>query len=219
VVALLMVTALGVLLAPSASASAAGGPSHRPQIVDAYPTGSSEKPRQVYLEARVRSAGRVWFLHGGRRFEAKRSGFSCENAKRQCRLWRARVPGDDNCRQFRVVARNGLGVRTHREDSCFAFAWPEEVPNRAAGRPCQRINNPYRGTRYEGSDLRRIRAFNMGCLRARRVVRGAHYKALGMPPYPTLRFRWNGWRVVGDIRGADDRYRARKGERLVRWVF
>jgi len=81
--------------------------------------------------------------------------------------------------------------------------------------------NPYPDTRYEGADLRRIRATGVSCRRARKVVRGAHRKALGLTP-PTSgvrRFKWHGWRVTGDLRPSSDRYVARHGGERVRWRF
>ena len=91
----------------------------------------------------------------------------------------------------------------------------------ASSKPCNRIVNPYDGTRYEGTDIRRIRAVRVSCRRARRVARRAHRKGLGMTPPPSgvRRYRWNGWRVTGDLRGNNDRYVARRGTKRVRWVF
>jgi hypothetical protein len=91
----------------------------------------------------------------------------------------------------------------------------------AATKSCAPVKNPYAGTRYEGEDLRRIRAIGVSCHGARRVARGAHRKALGLPPAPSgiRRFTWRRWRVVGDLRGASDRYVARRGGRRVSWVF
>ena len=91
----------------------------------------------------------------------------------------------------------------------------------AATRSCERIVNPYKGTRYDGADLRRIRATDVSCRSARRVVRGAHRKALGITPPPTgvRRFTYNGWSVSGDLRGSSDRYVASKRGMRVRWVF
>ena len=91
----------------------------------------------------------------------------------------------------------------------------------AAAKSCGRIANPYEGTRYEGSDLRKIRARGVSCRGARRVVRRAHYKALSLTPPPSgiRRFRWRGWRVTGNLRGASDRYVAKKGRKRVRWLF
>ena len=91
----------------------------------------------------------------------------------------------------------------------------------AIGKPCGKVENPYPGTRYEGSDLTRVRAVGVSCRRARRVARGAHRKALGItPPVSGVRhFRWNGWRVTGDLRGPSDRYVAKRGTKRVRWRF
>jgi hypothetical protein len=91
----------------------------------------------------------------------------------------------------------------------------------AATRSCAPIEDPYAGTRYEGADLRGIRATGVSCTTARRVVRGAHRKALGQTPPPSgvRHLTWNGWRVAGDLRGDSDRYTARRGSRRVRWVF
>ena len=91
----------------------------------------------------------------------------------------------------------------------------------AATRSCERVKNPYAGTRYEGSDLTGIKAVDVSCRRARKVARGAHRMALGVTPNESgiLRFRWNGWRVTGDLRGDSDRYVARRGGQRVRWRF
>jgi len=52
------------------------------------------------------------------------------------------------------------------------------------------------------------------------VARGAHRKALGIPPVaPIRRFTWHGWRVSGDLRPASDVYVARRGGRRVKWRF
>ena len=90
-----------------------------------------------------------------------------------------------------------------------------------AKQSCDPVVNPYEGTRYDGIDLRRIRAKGVHCPKARRVATGAHKKALGItPPVDGVRtYRWNGWEVVGDIRDDVDRYVARRRDRTVRWVF
>jgi hypothetical protein len=103
-----------------------------------------------------------------------------------------------------------------------AVAAPLPAPAQAATtKSCAPVKNPYAGTRYEGEDLRRIRATAVSCHGARRVARGAHRKALGLPPAPSgiRRFTWRRWRVAGDTRGATDRYVARRGGRRVSWVF
>src|SRR5688572_6695453 len=88
------------------------------------------------------------------------------------------------------------------------------APSAALGgsaRACKPVVNPYEGTRYEGTNLSRIRAIGVSCPVARRVARRAHRKGLGMPPPPSgiRRYRWHGWRVTGDLRPSSDRYVAR----------
>jgi hypothetical protein len=91
----------------------------------------------------------------------------------------------------------------------------------ADSRACDPIVNPYEGTRYEGTDIRKIRAVAVSCSTARSVARGAHRKALGMTPPPSgvRRFEWKGWKVTGDLRDDVDRYVAGRGGKRVRWVF
>lgn len=91
----------------------------------------------------------------------------------------------------------------------------------ASYRSCERVDNPYPGSRYEGIDLRRIRVLNASCPTARRVARRAHRKALGLTPPPSgiRAFRWRQWSVTGDLRGDSDRYVAKSGDRRVRWIF
>jgi hypothetical protein len=90
----------------------------------------------------------------------------------------------------------------------------------ATTRSCSPVVNPYAGTRYDGVDLTHIRATGVSCATARKVARRAHRRALGLPlTGPVKRFSWNGWRVTGDLRGAHDRYVARKGTHRVRWRF
>jgi hypothetical protein len=99
-----------------------------------------------------------------------------------------------------------------------AFAPPADA---AATRACARIVNPYPNSRYEGVDLRRIRADGVSCSKARQVARRAHRKALGLTPPGSgvRRFVWRGWRVTGDLRWSEDRYVARRDGKRVRWVF
>jgi len=87
----------------------------------------------------------------------------------------------------------------------------------AAPRSCGRVVDPYPDSRYEGVDLRRIRATGVSCDRARQVARGAHRKALGLTPPPSgvRQFGWHGWQVTGDIRGSSDRYVAKRNGKRV----
>ena len=95
------------------------------------------------------------------------------------------------------------------------------VASGAPTKSCGRVVNPYPGTRYDGVDLRRIRATGVTCRRARQVARGAHRKALGMtPPTSGVRhFAWQGWKVTGDLRGDTDRYVAKRAAKRVSWRF
>jgi len=91
----------------------------------------------------------------------------------------------------------------------------------ASARSCPPLVKPYPGNRYKGTDLHGIRARGLSCEGARRVVLGAHSRALGQTPPPSgvRRFTWHGWRVTGDLRPDTDRYLATRGGRRVRWLF
>jgi hypothetical protein len=91
----------------------------------------------------------------------------------------------------------------------------------ATSKACAPVLNPYPNTRYAGVALSHIRATGVSCATARSVARGAHPRALGHANSPDGfdRFTWNGWRVVGDLRPASDRYVATRGSRRVSWRF
>jgi hypothetical protein len=93
------------------------------------------------------------------------------------------------------------------------------APASASATSCADVSNPYPGTRYDDVDLTRITATGVTCTTARRVARGAHRRALGLPVAAVRRFTWNGWHVTGDLRGSSDAYVATKGDRRVRWRF
>jgi len=90
-----------------------------------------------------------------------------------------------------------------------------------ASTSCKSITNPYAGSRYEGVPLSHIRAKGVSCKTARSVVKGAHYKALGLTPPSdgVRRFGWHGWKVKGDLAGDSDHYTATKGSNRVTWRF
>jgi hypothetical protein len=94
-------------------------------------------------------------------------------------------------------------------------------PGAAAARSCDPIVNPYEGTRYEGIDLTEIEAKHVSCSNARRVVKKAHRKGLGLVPNADgyLSFRSDGWRVKGNLRPDSDRYRATRSDKRIRWRF
>jgi hypothetical protein len=102
-----------------------------------------------------------------------------------------------------------------------ALLLPAAAAHGATTRSCGSISNPYPGTRYEGADLSRIAATGVSCATARRVVRGAHRRALSLTPSPSgiRTFTWNGWRVTGDLRPSNDRYVATRRGTRVRWRF
>jgi hypothetical protein len=116
--------------------------------------------------------------------------------------------------------RKGAGIAVVLAALCCSAAPPAEGAQ-AQVRHCRPVLDPYPNTRYEGVDLTRIRTTGVKCRQARRVVRRAHYEALGLPPPLTgvRRFDWHGWRVRGDLRGDSDRYVARRDGKVVRWRF
>ena len=92
----------------------------------------------------------------------------------------------------------------------------------ATYRPCKPVVNPYAGSRYEGSDLYRVRALDVSCRTARRVARRGHYRALAAVPDASgfVRVTYRRWRITGDLRGDTDRYVAKAaGGKRVRWLF
>jgi hypothetical protein len=91
----------------------------------------------------------------------------------------------------------------------------------ASAASCAPVLDPYPGTRYEGVDLTKISAKGIACPRARKVAKGAHLKALGITPPPDgiRTFRWRGWRVVGNLRPASDKYTATRDGERVGWRF
>jgi hypothetical protein len=132
-------------------------------------------------------------------------------------VWCARVRRDIRAARGVVAARRLLAIGA----LAVAVGIGAASAQGAATVSCNRVVNPYPGTRYEGADLRRIRATGLSCTTARKVVRGAHRKALGItPPVSGVRhFTWNGWTVTGDLRGSSDTYVAARGSKRVRWVF
>ena len=104
---------------------------------------------------------------------------------------------------------------------CAFVSTGASSPEVASSRSCSPVVNPYAGTRYEGTNLRGIRAVGVSCSSARQVARGAHRKALGLTPTRSgvRRLTWNGWRVTADLRPAVDRYVATRRGQRVRWVF
>jgi hypothetical protein len=97
------------------------------------------------------------------------------------------------------------------------------APSAAADfKSCAPVRNVFEGTRYEGSDLYRIRAQAVSCRTARRVARRGTYKAEAAVPDSTgyVRVEYRRWRIVDDLRADVDRFRARAaGPKRVRWLW
>jgi hypothetical protein len=86
---------------------------------------------------------------------------------------------------------------------------------------CAPVRNVFEGSRLEG-DLYRIRAQAVSCRTARRVARQGTRRAVAAAPDPTghVRVSYRRWRIVDDLRGDVDRFRARSsGRKRVRWLF
>ncbi len=90
------------------------------------------------------------------------------------------------------------------------------LPASGLAAKCDPVVNPYAGSRYDGIDLRRIRATNVTCDKARKVVRRGHRKAL--LTYE-LKFKWHDWKIKGHLGGSVDKYRAKRGNARISWVF
>jgi hypothetical protein len=92
------------------------------------------------------------------------------------------------------------------------------APAAASADTCRPVHNlpELDGSRYEGTDIFRIRTVGVGCRRARRVAHRATIKGFrlgaAVPSY-----RWRRWRVERDLRGDVDRYAARAGAARVSW--
>jgi hypothetical protein len=72
------------------------------------------------------------------------------------------------------------------------------------------------GSRYEGTDIIRIRTVGVGCRHARRVAHRATVKGFRLGAR-VLSYRWRRWRVERDLRGDVDRYAAAAGAARVSW--
>jgi hypothetical protein len=89
-------------------------------------------------------------------------------------------------------------------------------------RACAPVRDVFQGTRYEGSDLYRVRARVVSCRTARRVARNGTELAVAEAPDATGRVvvSYRNWTVFDDLRGPVDRFVAKaKGGKRVRWLF
>lgn len=102
---------------------------------------------------------------------------------------------------------------------CARWFWLGGAEPASGGENCRDVKNPYEGTRYDGVPLSDIEAKGITCGNARRVAKGAHKKGLAMSGGSQISYRWQGWRVKGDLRPASDRYVATRDDRKVSWRF
>jgi hypothetical protein len=89
-------------------------------------------------------------------------------------------------------------------------------------RACAPVRDVFQGTRYEGSDLYRVRARGVSCQTARRVARNGTELAVAEAPDSTGRVvvSYRNWTVFDDLRRPVDRFVAKaKGGKRVRWLF
>jgi hypothetical protein len=95
-------------------------------------------------------------------------------------------------------------------------------PATADFKPCAPVRDVFDGSRYEGSDLYRIRARGVSCRTARRVAYRGTRKAEAATPDSTghIRVTYRRWSIIDDLRGDVDRFRARAaGRKRVRWLW
>lgn len=96
------------------------------------------------------------------------------------------------------------------------------APAPASAKSCRPVLDMFEGSRLEGSDAYRIRATGVSCGTARRVARQGTRRAVAATPNVNgfVRVRYRRWRVLDDLRGATDRFKARAGRaKRVTWLF
>ena len=106
-----------------------------------------------------------------------------------------------------LVAAVALLVPAAAADAAFKTCKP--VPNVPA----------LDGSRYEGSDIFRIRASETSCRTARRVAVRSTLKGMRLGAN-VLTYRWRRWKVDRDLIGSVDRYDATAALDMdVKWRF
>lgn len=96
------------------------------------------------------------------------------------------------------------------------------APAPAHAKSCRPVLNMFDGSRLEGSDSYRIRATGVSCSTARRVARQGTRRAVAATPNVDgfVRVRYRRWRVLDDLRGSTDRFRARASQtKRISWLF
>jgi len=103
-----------------------------------------------------------------------------------------------------------------------AFIASATAPAPAHAKSCPPVLNMFEGSRFEGSDSYRIRATGVSCSTARRVARQGTRRAVAATPNVNgfVRVRYRRWRVLDDLRGSTDRFKARAGgSKRITWLF
>lgn len=111
--------------------------------------------------------------------------------------------------------------------TCAAMLLASGVASQGAGgstdyRACAPVRDVFQGTRYEGSDLYRVRTRGVSCRTARRVARNGTELAVAEVPDSAGRVvvSYRNWTVFDDLRRSVDRFVAKaKGGKRVRWLF
>lgn len=102
------------------------------------------------------------------------------------------------------------------------FVATAAAPAPASAKSCRPVLNMFEGSRFEGSDSYRIRATGVSCSTARRVARQGTRRAVAATPNVNgfVRVRYRRWRVLDDLRGSTDRFKARAGRtKRITWLF
>jgi hypothetical protein len=89
-------------------------------------------------------------------------------------------------------------------------------------KPCPPVRNIFEGSRYEGSDLYRVRAAKVSCRRARKVALEGTERAVADVPDERGRVvvTYGVWTIFDDLRADVDRFVAKApGNKRIRWLF
>ena len=102
------------------------------------------------------------------------------------------------------------------------FALAPMVEAEAGFKSCSPVRNIFEGSRYEGSDLYKIRAAKVSCRRARKIALKGTERAVAGAPDERGRVvvTYGAWTIYDDLRGDVDRFVAKApGEKRIRWLF
>lgn len=150
---------------------------------------------------------------------------TCRSARAKLRRWLPPpLPGNPvgwNCFRFRGRRMCAVG---QGDAPRFTFQLRRVAvgalvaPAAASADTCRPVRDlrELDGSRYEGTDIIRIRTVGLGCRRARRVAHRATIRGFRLGA-TVLSYRWRRWSVERDLRGDVDRYAATTGAARVSW--